>query len=417
MSEEKQGPSSESYVEICHCCDMGVTLPTKPEPGKVYRCPRCGAVLIRAKEYSLQTVGIMALSALIMLFAALTQPFMTLEQFGVSNGMSLYNVLTTLRLDWGGLLYVFMAVTLFMPLVVLFLAVSVGIFGILPTLFTLKIFSFCHRYCMVDVFIVGVLISLIKLTSLAHVSFHFGFFSAIIFSVMMAWCWMHFRPTRLWELLSHGHFHGAQSGKTGIEQKLIVCRTCGAQYPGSENGAVCPRCGRINHYRNPAAIQKTCALLISATILYLPSNLYPVMYTDLLGANSGSNIIDGVVALWNMNSHFVALVILIASIFIPILKILMLVFLVYNLKKPKEDRQGNRLVFIYRLVEYIGKWSMIDVFVVIIMSSVVRIGGLITINPGFARVAFCAVVILTLISAEQFDSRMIWDRRGNCEQH
>ncbi|SFK28794.1 Paraquat-inducible protein A [Succinivibrio dextrinosolvens] len=141
------------------------------------------------------------------------------------------------------------------------------------------------------------------------------------------------------------------------------------------------------------------------------------MYTDLLGANSGSNIIDGVVALWNMNSHFVALVILIASIFIPILKILMLVFLVYNLKKTKEDRQGNRLVFIYRLVEYIGKWSMIDVFVVIIMSSVVRIGGLITINPGFAIVAFCAVVILTLISAEQFDSRMIWDRRGNCEQH
>ena len=118
-----------------------------------------------------------------------------------------------------------------------------------------------------------------------------------------------------------------------------------------------------------------------------------------------------------MNSRFVALVILIASIFIPILKILMLIFLVYNLKKPKEDRQGNRLVFIYRLVEYIGKWSMIDVFVVIIMSSVVRIGGLITINPGFAIVAFCAVVILTLISAEQFDSRMIWDRRGNCEQH
>ena len=148
MSEEKQGPSSESYVEICHCCDMGVTLPTKPEPGKVYRCPRCGAVLIRAKEYSLQTVGIMALSALIMLFAALTQPFMTLEQFGVSNGMSLYNVLTTLRLDWGGLLYVFMAVTLFMPLVVLFLAVAVGLLGIKPTLFTLKTFSFCHRYCM-----------------------------------------------------------------------------------------------------------------------------------------------------------------------------------------------------------------------------------------------------------------------------
>ena len=82
----------------------------------------------------------------------------------------------------------------------------------------------------------------------------------------------------------------------------------------------------------------------------------------------------------------------------------------------EEKRQKRRLVQIYRLVELIGKWSMIDVFVVIIMSAVVRIGGLITINPGFAIVAFCSVVILTLISAEQFDSRMIWDKRGSCGQ-
>ncbi len=413
--DQHAAPSGE-YVEICHCCDMGVTLPSKPDPGKNYRCPRCGTVLVRAREYSFQTVGLVALSALILLFSALTQPFMTLEQYGVYNDMALYNVLTTLHLDWGGLLYVFMAVTLFMPLVVLLIAVTAGLFGIVPTLFTMKIFAFSHRYCMVDVFIMGVLISLIKLTSLANVSFHFGFYAAIVFSVMMTWVWMSFRPERLWNLLGHSHFYGAIAGKTGVDQHLVVCRTCGAQYRGSENGAVCPRCGRVNFYRNPAAVQKTCALLLSATILYLPSNLYPVMFTDLLGSNTGSNIIDGVVALWNMNSHFVALVILIASIFIPIFKILLLVFLVVNVKMREEKRQKRRLVQIYRLVELIGKWSMIDVFVVIIMSAVVRIGGLITINPGFAIVAFCSVVILTLISAEQFDSRMIWDKRGSCGQ-
>ncbi len=414
MSEEKRGSSSASYVEICHCCDMGVTIPSNPDPDKHYRCPRCGTILVRAKEYSLHTVGTIALSALIMLFASLTQPFMSLEQFGVSNDMSLYNILTTLRLDWGGLLYIFMAVTLFMPLVILFIAVAVGLFGIVPSLLTLKTFSFCHRYCMVDVFIMGVLISLIKLTSLANVSFHFGFFSAIIFSVMLTWCWMNIRPNRLWKMLGQGHFNGAVAGKNGYEQHIVVCRTCGAQYPGEENGAICPRCGRVNYYRNPASIQKTCALLLSAAILYLPSNLYPVMFTEFLGANTGSNIIDGVVALWEMNSHFVALVILIASIFIPILKILMLLFLVYNVKNPHKLSREKKLILIYRIVEFIGKWSMIDVFVVIIMSSVVRIGGLITINPGFAIVAFCSVVILTLISAEQFDSRMIWDTRRNC---
>ena len=416
MTEKIHGASSGEYVEICHCCDMGVTLPRNPESGKNYRCPRCGALLVRAKEHSFQTVGAVALSALIMLFSSLTQPFMSLEQFGVSNDMALYNVLTALRLDWGGLLYVFMVVTLFMPLVVLVIAVTVGLFGIVPSIFTLRIFTFCHRYCMVDVFIMGVLISLIKLTSLAQVTFHFGFFAAIIFSVMMAWCWMNFRPGRLWSLHGHGHFRGAVAGQTGVSQHLVVCSTCGAQYQGSEHGAVCPRCGRVNFYRNPAAVQKTCALLLAATILYLPSNLYPVMFTELLGANNGSNIIDGVVALWNMNSHFVALVILIASIFIPILKILLLLFLVYNVKFTHENRPERRLVMIYRLVEMIGKWSMIDVFVVIIMSAVVRIGGIITINPGFAILAFCAVVILTLISAEQFDSRLIWDKRGSCGQ-
>ncbi len=398
---------------------MGVTLPLHPDPTRNYRCPRCGEVLVRAREYSLSTIGIIALSALIMLFASLTQPFMSLEAFGASAHMSLYNVLTTLRLDWGVLLYVFLAVTLFMPTVVLVLAVVVGLFGIIPSRYTLKVYTFCHRYCMVDVFTMGVIISLIKLTSLANVSFHFGFFASIIFTVMLTWCWMNLRPSRIWKLKGHSHCADAVAGVSGREQHLVVCRTCGAQYHGEEEGSVCPRCGRVNYYRNPQAMQKTCALLLSAAILYLPSNLYPVMFTEVLGSNNGSNIIDGVIALWNMNSHFVAIIILVASIFIPILKILLLLFLVYSIRFPRKGRSRHMLTFIYKLVELIGKWSMIDVFVVIIMSSVVRIGGLITINPGFAIIAFCFVVILTLISAEQFDERMIWDTnsRSSSEQH
>lgn len=135
------------------------------------------------------------------------------------------------------------------------------------------------------------------------------------------------------------------------------------------------------------------------------------MYTEFLFRTTGSNIIDGVVAMWKMNSYFVAIVILVASIFIPAFKILSLGYILYVSSKANTYNK-LKLSKLYRCVLFIGRWSLIDVYVVIIMSSIVRIGGILTIYPGFAIVCFCSVVLITIFSAESFDERLIWDDKN-----
>ena len=132
------------------------------------------------------------------------------------------------------------------------------------------------------------------------------------------------------------------------------------------------------------------------------------MYTRFIGSETGSNIIEGVIAMWNMGSYFVAFIILLASIFIPAFKIVSLAFILYATKYSK-ILVKRRVSKLYRFVLFIGRWSLIDVYVVIIMASIVRIGNLLSISPGFAIICFCSVVLITVFSAEAFDERLIWD--------
>ena len=250
----------------------------------------------------------------------------------------------------------------------------------------------------------GVLVSLIKLSSLAEEHFYTGFYLSLLFSIMLLWCCIRYRPYRVWDKIKKADIEDAKPGVRGINQSLRLCRYCGMPFHSEKEQDICPRCGSKVSKRNAMWFQKTFALLCTALILYLPSNIYPVMYTEFLFSQSGANIIEGVIAMWNMNSYFVALVILLASIFIPIFKILALCFILFSVKR-KISINSMVITHIYRIVLFIGRWSMIDVFVVIIMSSVVRMSGLLTISPGFAIICFCAVVFFTIFAADEFDER------------
>lgn len=291
-----------------------------------------------------------------------------------------------------------------------------------------NVYMFCHRFCMVDVFILGVIVSLVKLIALAQVSFHSGFYSAILFAMLMVWCYSKGSPYTIWNLLERhdSELKFAHIGMRGIDQGLIMCRHCGMVYRRKKKNTsapladkydernlyqgeqVCPRCGHSNDYRAICCYQKTIALLLSAVIIYVPSNIYPIMVTEYLGTAVGSNIIDGVISLWGMHSYFVAMVIFIASICIPMLKIMCMLFLLYLSRYgfKKNPSNYNKL---YRVILFIGRWSMIDVFVVIIMSTVVRMSGLLTISPGMAIVFFSFTVLLTMLAAEEYDERLLWD--------
>ena len=162
------------------------------------------------------------------------------------------------------------------------------------------------------------------------------------------------------------------------------------------------------HLRKHDSIQRTMALLVTASLLYIPANLYPVMYTDALGSSEASTIMGGVVLLINLGSAPVALVIFVFSVMVPSAKLMAMFYLVWTVERnsPLDRRQRSTL---YRVVEFIGKWSMVDIFVVTILVALVQLGGLLVILPGIAAVSFAGVVIITIIAAESFDSRLIWD--------
>jgi paraquat-inducible protein A len=162
------------------------------------------------------------------------------------------------------------------------------------------------------------------------------------------------------------------------------------------------------HLRKNDSIQRTLALLITASLLYIPANLYPIMYTDQLGTTEASTILGGVVLLINLGSAPVALVIFIFSVLVPSGKLMAMFYLVWTVERHSPLNPRQRSVM-YRITEFIGKWSMVDVFVVSILVALVHLSGILVIRPGIAALSFAGVVIVTMLAAESFDSRLIWD--------
>lgn len=396
-------------ITVCSKCDLVVSF-THNVSNDTQFCPRCSNRIATIKKESPSNIAIISFSAIIFLLISILQPFMSISSLGLKSEMSLLSIITILERQWGGLLYSFLFFTFFAPLYVLVTTFLVCGFNLKPNVIIGKLYSFCHKMCMVDVFVLGIIVSLIKLTSLADVSFYVGFYTTFIFSLLLMWVNLKFRPNNLWELIKPQDKLDLEVGKNAKDLGYKCCHECGYVYKASSNEEHCPRCHQKNYFRKKDCISKSFCLLLSALILYLPSNLYPVMYTDFMFSSIGSNIIDGVVAMWDMKSYFVAIVILVASIFIPAFKIISLAYIIW-ISKNKDEYNKLNVSRLYRIVLFIGRWSLIDVYVVIIMSSVVRIGSILSIYPGFAIVCFCSVVIITLFSAEAFDERLIWDKK------
>ena len=197
-----------------------------------------------------------------------------------------------------------------------------------------------------------------------------------------------------------------KNSETAASKDLTACHMCCKLAPVTV--PECPRCGSAMHQRQNDSIQRTLALLVTATLLYIPANLYPIMYTDQIGTTEASTILGGVVLLINLGSVPVALVIFIFSVIVPSGKLMAMFYLVWTVERhsPLDPRQRSVM---YRIVEFIGKWSMVDIFVVSILVALVHLSGLLVIRPGIAAICFAGVVIVTMIAAESFDSRLIWD--------
>lgn len=173
----------------------------------------------------------------------------------------------------------------------------------------------------------------------------------------------------------------------------------------------CRRCGAALHARKPNSIARTWAFLIAAYIMYVPANVLPIMKTGSLFGSQSDTIMSGIVYLWHSGSWHLALIVFIASILVPLAKILSLSYLLISVQLGWRQRPLERTK-LYRVLEFVGPWSMLDVYVVTILVALVQLKSLATIQPGPAAAAFGAVVALTMFAAMAFDPRLLWEPKG-----
>lgn len=190
---------------------------------------------------------------------------------------------------------------------------------------------------------------------------------------------------------------------------LLGCRSCGRVWPADQG--ICDRCGAVLVPPDRRGLQKVWAWWVAGLIMYVPANLFPMMRTQTFGGLQGGSeatILEGVVELIHYGNYDIAAIVFVASVIVPMAKFISIAWLAMVAGRPASVEQAHTRLKIYEVVEFIGRWSMIDVFVVAILSALVQLGFVASIHPGPAAVSFALSVAFTMLSAQSFDPRVIW---------
>ena len=203
-----------------------------------------------------------------------------------------------------------------------------------------------------------------------------------------------------------------------MDAGLVVCGECHRLDHWQPQLAVqhCVRCGARLHLRRPASLARTWALLITAIILYIPANLLPIMAVNMLGKGAPATIIEGVIELGHAGMWGIAAVVFIASILVPSLKLVGMALLLRSVQRHEILPPAQRILM-FRFIEWIGRWSMLDIFVIAILAALVSFGNLASVTAGTGAMAFASVVVLTMLAALSFDPRLIWDNTEAQAEH
>ncbi|HDS1748341.1 paraquat-inducible protein A [Pseudomonas putida] len=203
-----------------------------------------------------------------------------------------------------------------------------------------------------------------------------------------------------------------------IDAGIMVCNECHElnRQDSESKSQTCTRCGAIVHARRPNSIVRTWALLIAASILYIPANVLPIMTVSTLGQGSPDTIMSGVITLLKHGMLPIAAVVFIASILVPTFKLVGIGLLLYSVQR-RQPLSARQRILMYRFIEFIGRWSMLDIFVIAILVAVVNFGRIASVEANLGAVAFATVVILTMLAALTFDPRLIWDNTESDDDH
>lgn len=403
---------SKAHIAICPHCDWVVELPELPLNKKA-DCPRCHTTLKvhwsephnRATTYSA--------AALFMLLLANMFSFVGLSIIGINSEISLTSILEIMvEQRYTLLAFLFMVFVQLLPAFCMFALFCLG--SKMPMPYRVKVFLakwllLLKPWCMVEIFLVGVLVSFVKLIAYGNINIGPSFIAFCAYCILHVRAFQYADKAWIWDMVGQTpELPKLIVGKTGLSQGIKSCHCCNAILPIEQ--IECGRCFSVSEARKNSSIQITIALLMASLIIYIPANILPIMTTVAFGSTIDSTIMEGVLVLWYSGAYPIALIIFIASVLVPSLKMLAIAWLCWC-TKTKKVKNGHRMMQVYEIVEFVGRWSMVDVFVIAVLIGLVSFGNLMNVLPAQGVLYFAAVVILTMISANFFDPRLMWDQR------
>jgi len=411
---------TEPHLRECRGCGMFQLLPALP-PGAVARCARCNGTLRRTRKDPLGAPLAYSLGGLALFAIACTMTMMTLNGGGQKLEASLLSGPSDLQADgmWE------------LGAVVLFSSVAAPFAKLLGTIYVLgglrlprpprhlrQIFGWMERlrpWSMVEVYMLGIIVAYTKMVDMAQVQIGPGLYALVGVMLAMAAADATLDSDAVWETMARrglserDDLAERMAPEDATARGAMACERCNlVSIPPEGEHAHCPRCGAALEHRKPHSLQRSWAFLIAAVVMYGPANYFPVMNIISLGVAEPSTILGGVEELIESNMWPLAALVFFASITVPVLKVISLAILLITTRLGRAERLRDRTT-LYRIVDAVGRWSMIDVFMISILVALVRFGALITIEPGIGAVAFASVVILTMFAAEAFDPRLMWD--------
>ncbi len=422
--KDTESASREHLWSLLRCpdCDLLHALPPLRR-GATARCRRCRAVLLRRRRHGLQNAYLLTLAAAPLFLVANIFPFLILELPGGAQSSRLLSAAWALvehEMPVVGLLVFFL--TFVAPATVL--TVDLLVLGPLSHGKRLpgaaRLFRWTAHlrpWAMLDVYLLGIMVAYVKLRDMATVDFGPAFFAFVVTLLLLVAADAVLEPGQVWQRF--GRQTRAALGVLRSLGGLLSCHACRQvllprRVPAGRE-LRCPRCGAAVHRRLPASTARTWAYLLAAVALYVPANILPVMTVTFLGKTQSDTILSGVHELALAGMWPLAVLVFFASFVVPIMKMIGLAYLLLSIRYGWHagPRARTRL---HRLIDYLGRWSMIDVFVVGLLAALVTAGNLATITPGLGAAAFALVVVLTMLASESFDTRLIWDGSRDADE-
>ena len=394
----------------CIECDATVSV-RRPQEGEYAQCPRCHHKLQSGSHWSLKRCSLIALSILILMPFALGYPLLSLDLLGTKIDASVWKGIWKMAVEG----YSYTAFMIFICAVLMPVSFAILVIMLqLSKLLKIKprnvllFVGYIKPWVMFDVYLVALGVTMFKVREYATLEVDVYLIAFVFTALLTTLLFININLDDLWH-----DFYPDQKPVTKSDKPLELCTACDYTFLKEDqqydhrHRAICPRCASLIEIPESVKLQRVWATLVAGIIMLFPANLLPISGVYLTGSLSQDTLMSGVMSFISMGSYFVAFVVFFASIFVPVSKILIMLYLLASVhfKWRHSIKWQMRLLHI---IHFVGRWSMLDLFVLALMMSLVTRGQIINFTVGPAAFYFGAAVFLTMISTSQFDSRLIW---------